>query len=123
MSNPAEKRERMRDLSFALCGVCGDENDSGLGYAPDDQSRIMWLCKECVPIASGVYGAPAKMKSKYSNDARDYAGQKAGAYLEKIGKFDLRELTEDEWKEFLDTFWKERTTELRRLLAEFAPPF
>lgn len=115
--------ERLRDLSFALCGVCGDEHDCGFGYAPDDKSKIMWTCTECIPIAQHVYGAPPMEISRYKTLAIKKGGEKAGEYLEQIGKFSLAELTEDEWFEFLRTFDRARAQALRDLMAEYATPF
>lgn len=46
-------------------------------------------------------------------DAIEAGGKAAGAYLEQIGKFDLREMTRDEWLTFLHTFDAQRSAVLR----------
>ncbi|MBX9757231.1 MAG: hypothetical protein K2Y29_00530 [Beijerinckiaceae bacterium] len=112
-----------RDASFALCGVCGDEHDCGFGYAPDDKSRVMWTCRACIEVAPDCYGAPPMEISAHKTEAIKTGGEKAGEYLQSIGKFDLSQLTPDEWFLFLQTFDRARAQALRDLMAAYAPPF
>lgn len=113
----------MDDASFAICGVCGGEHDCGLGYAPNGKDQILWACTECLDIAPHVYGVVGMKSSFYSQQARDKAGEAGGAYLERIGKFSLAELTQDEWREFLDVLFKTRAEHLRFLYAGHVAPF
>ena len=83
----------------------------------------MWTCKECIEVAQLVYGVPEMERAAHDAEARDNAGEKAGAYLEKIGKSDLATLTQEEWRAFLDTFRREWSSQMRRLGASCAPPF
>lgn len=115
------KATPMSDTSFALCGVCGDEHDCGLGYAPDGENKILWCCRECLDIAPHVYGVVPLKASLYGVLARDYAGVKAGSYLESLGKTDLAVLAPEEWGHFLDVIIKERSLEIRRLYAGHVP--
>lgn len=111
------------DLSFPICGVCGDHQETGLGYCPNGKDRILWCCRDCLEIAPHVYGVVKVKQSFYAAEARDKAGEAGGAYLEKIGKFSLAELTLDEWREFLDILFRERADRLRSLYAGHVPPF
>lgn len=113
----------MDDPSFAICGVCGDEHDCGLGYAPNGKDRILWACTECLDIAPHVYGVVGMKGSFYGREARDKAGEMGGAYLEKIGKTDLGAMTETEWREFLDVLFRARADALRRMYAGHVAPF
>lgn len=48
-------------------------------------------------------------------------GQVGGAYLETIGKFDLRELTPDQWSEFCGKIFQETCASLRRRAEDEIP--
>ena len=111
------------DLSFATCGICGDEHDCGLGYSPWGKDHILWACTDCLPIARDVYGVVLVKSKVYARAARDHAGQIGGAYLEKIGKFSLAELSEEEWTRFLDLLFVARADKLRELYVKHVAPF
>ena len=113
----------MDDKDFILCGICGEENDTGMGYAPDGKNKILWCCRECMEIAPHVYGVIPVKASFYAKEARDRASLEGGLFLEKIGKTDLATLTEQEWNDFLDTLFRARAFEFRRLYAGHVPPF
>ena len=111
----------MDDTSFAICGVCGEEHDCGLGFAPDGASTILWSCTECLDIAPHVYGVVGMKMSRYAAEAREKAGAAGGEYLEKIGQTDLGKLTPDQWSAFLDTLFRARSSALRILYAGHVP--
>jgi hypothetical protein len=110
------------DLSAAVCFVCQSPGD-GLAFTPSGKSP-KWLCDspDCLALASSVYAMPSKESRKVQHEARLSAGAAAGAYLERIGKTDLAELTPDEWQAFLTTYDNARADHMRRLAAEWAPP-
>ena len=114
--------EKIRDLSWAICGICAEEA-CGLGFSPDGIKKIMWVCEECRGMAKNVYSIDDSKRSKFDRDARDKAGEVGGEYLEGLGKFSLAELTPDEWTRFLDTLFRVKAAELRRLNEDCCPPF
>ena len=59
----------------------------------------------------------------YENRARTDAGEKAGEFLDGIGKSDLAELTVEEWQKFLTTVIHEFGESLRTQIAELRAPF
>ncbi len=115
--------DKLIDTSFALCGVCGGEHDCGLGYAPTPFSRIMWICRECIPLGKKVYAMKSTERSATDLQARDHAGRKGGEFLEQLGRFSLTDLTVTEWEDFLDILFREKAAEMRRLYKDICPPF
>lgn len=51
------------------------------------------------------------------------AGSEAGAYLESIGKFDLSQLSEDQWMEFLTTILESYGKKMREHILSYEAPF
>lgn len=66
---------------------------------------------------------PSTESRRVTHEARMSAGAAAGGYLEKIGKTDLSDLTAEEWEAFLTTYDNARADHMKRLAAEWAPPF
>jgi len=111
------------DLSFAVCGVCGGDQDSGFGYAPDEKHKIMWTCTECLPVASHVYGVPMSSKRKFEQDARKEAIAAIGQTLLGLRKTDFMELTEEEALTVFAEALKAYQDALREALKNHAAPF
>jgi hypothetical protein len=113
----------IRDLSIAICAVC-QRPGCGYAYTPDG-TRPKWLCDDpdCFILASAVIDMPSSEARKAAVEARIKGGEAAGAYLEKIGKTDLADMTREEWLDFLLTYDNARSDFLKRQAAEWAPPF
>jgi|GEM_PF-2818745 len=114
------------NTSFAICGVCGGEHDNGFGYAPNDKSRILWACNECLAEAPHVYGVAMKdvsTRRRYELQARTDALAALGEYLLALGKTDFMDLEEKEAGEAFDVSLKAYRDSLRKALVEHAPPF
>jgi hypothetical protein len=118
--------EALRDLSYSTCFICGDPA-AGLGFCSSDdfKARPKWLCDDplCLGSARKAYDMPSQHRTAHAKEARDKGGEAAGGFLEEIGKTDIGTLTLEEWQEFLDRFVRARADHLRRLAAEYAPPF
>lgn len=86
-----------------LCAVCA-RREIGIGFTDNPSRRhpIMWLCDdpECITIAQGTYSMRQDNFDRIESLAAGKGGQKAGTFLEEIGKTDLQALTVDEWHEF-----------------------
>ncbi|WP_299663861.1 DUF6511 domain-containing protein [uncultured Ruegeria sp.] len=54
-------------------------------------------------------------------DAISSGGRIAGAYLEQIGQFDLRNLTPDQWAEFCDKMFQGTCEAMRRQAKDSIP--
>ena len=113
------------DREPVICGVCRRRANTGFGWAGSQGRPILWTCDDpvCGAVARSVYEMPRLDLDAYEQRARDEAGQAAGAYLEGIGKTDLGELSQDEWRRFLDQVLVGFETALRRYYAERAAPF
>ncbi len=88
----------------AVCGICARQA-IGIGYSPPTgrTNKIMWLCDdaECIATArAGGYDMKQDRWNRIESMAAQDGGSEGGEYLDQIGKFNLAELTPDEWAEF-----------------------
>jgi hypothetical protein len=91
-------------LNFiGACQFCKRRHDN-IGYAPSDRHPVTWLCWECVRKGRAIYRMKTLELDDYEQNAIVGGGEVAGAFLDKIGKTDLAQLTEDEWFHFLGHF-------------------
>lgn len=108
----------------ADCWVCRRMSD-GLGLGPPDHDKWnknpRWVCADCVAIGKEL--RMVRNLNPYEMTARRDAGDKAGEYLDGIGKTDLADMTEEEWLTFLKTVIGEFGESLRRQVAELRAPF
>lgn len=103
----------------AACVVCR-RHAIGLGIGnPGGSPR--WVCEDCVPHAREL--RTVRKFDQYELIARRDAGDKAGEFLDGLGKSDLAELTEGEWLEFLGKVIDEFGTSIRRQVADMSAPF
>ncbi|KRR21669.1 DUF6511 domain-containing protein [Bradyrhizobium retamae] len=112
------------DAEPVCCGVC-QRQAVGLGYAPKQGTPVLWLCDEpeCIQLGRVVFHmAPSKLTHFERLSLAD-AGSEGGAYLEKLGKFDLSELSQDEWMNFLTIVLKGYGTKMREHVLSHAAPF
>ena len=56
----------------------------------------------------------------FESDAVEHASEKAGAYLEAIGKYDLSELTPEQWFGLVKLIYVESTGKVQELHEAFA---
>lgn len=115
---------RVFDPEPICCGVCRREA-TGLGYAPKGGKPILWLCEEldCISLGKAVFHMPPKSLTATENLALQDAGADAGAYLERLGKFNLSELSEKEWGNFLSTILNSYGENMRKRVAAGTAPF
>lgn len=108
----------------ADCWVCKRMSD-GLGLGPPDHDRWnknpRWVCADCIPHGKEI--RIVRNFDPYETRARADAGEKAGEFLDSIGKSDLGELTAEEWQRFLTTVIHEFGESLRTQVAELRAPF
>jgi hypothetical protein len=106
------------------CGVC-QRQAAGVGYVPPKKDGpILWLCKneDCLELGRHVFHMTQSKLSFHERNSLIDAGSEAGAYLEQLGKFDLAELSESEWFNFLTIVLTKYGEQMRsRLLAHAAP--
>ena len=90
-------------FSDRVCCVCASPA-IGWGYASGAKTvdQIAFCCDdpECLHIAKDTYGMRQSEFRRLDAMATDDGGQKAGAYLESIGKSDLASLSTEEWEQF-----------------------
>ncbi len=102
----------------AECFLCR-RHATGIGAG--DGRRPRWVCDDCIPQIKEI--RQVRNFDPYEKRARADAGDKAGAFLEGIGKTDLADLSEEEWQQFLTTVIHEFGESLRRQVAELRAPF
>lgn len=91
-----------------VCGVCA-RPAIGLGIAKPNARRLqdlIWLCDdpECLEIGNRTMGMKQLDFGRIDSLAADEAGAAVETYCDQIGKTDLRELSEAEWRELKRTF-------------------
>ncbi len=112
------------DPEPVCCGVC-KRLAYGIGYAPKQGKPVLWLCTntDCISLGEAVFNMAPKTLTAHELFALSDAGDKAGAYLESIGKFDLTQLTEGEWAAFLRTVLTGYGESMRDRLLNHKAPF
>ena len=93
--------------------------------APSAGAPVAWVCDDpkCIPLAKVVYHMTTKDLTYHEVRAVVAASDKAGAFLDSIGKTDLASLTETEWLKLWQTFLKEYSADMRERITSHAAPF
>lgn len=111
------------------CAVCRLA-EHGIGYFPKPDrhkpikpSEITWTCDADLKFAKVVHHMPKEILNRIEEEALRAGGDAAGAYLEKIGKTDLAQLSQEEWLTFLATFEEGRGRAMREKLEAHDAPF
>lgn len=90
----------------SICCVCHRRAGAG-GFSPPNSKLVLWLCEnpECIEPGKEVFKMAMRMKGldHFEQEARDAAGDEAGAYLESVGMADTPpgEWPAEVWKTFL----------------------
>ena len=115
---------RVFDPLPVCCGVCRREA-IGIAYVPKAGKPFFWLCEnpECIPLGKAVFHMSPKTLNATEQFALQDAGADAGAYLERLGKFNLTELTEQEWTKFLTTILDSYGENMRKRVLNHIAPF
>jgi hypothetical protein len=119
-------RQRFSDPLPVVCGVCRRES-FGLGHSMMGMGagKVMWICDhpDCIPAGRTVYNMSGKDFRGHEAIARKVAGEKAGAYLDEIGKTDLASLTIEEYFAFVEHVITGFEEEMRRRILQLEAPF
>ncbi|MBS7737761.1 MAG: hypothetical protein KF818_31295 [Chelatococcus sp.] len=102
----------------ADCWLC-HRHAEGLGIGTAREPK--WLCKECSVMADGIRSA--RRLDAFEVLALTDAGADGGAYLDGLGKTDLAELTEHEYREFVRKVVLGFGASLRQQIREKRAPF
>lgn len=91
----------------AICCVCHRRaGPNGMAASPNSKT-VLWICEnpECIEPAKKVLHMAIRMKGldHFEQEARDAAGDEAGAYLESVGMADTPpgEWPAEVWQKFL----------------------
>ena len=105
------------------CAICGRAY-RGFGFTARrrDAPRQLACSMRCLDILNSRGGAVYDL-NHFEKQAVEAASDKAGAYLEEIGKTDLSTLTGEEWRQLLSTVFVAATAQIQRLTDEDAVPF
>lgn len=106
------------------CAVC-HRRAVGLGYAPKQGQKLLWLCddKDCHAVSGKVYKMPQAQLDAFELGAAIEGGNQGGAFLDEIGKSDLAVLDADEWREFLRRIITGFEATMRKRILDGSPPF
>jgi len=98
---------------------------TGIGYSTRMGAPVAWLCEDCklTDLGRVVYHMSARDLTFHEARALVEAGDKAGEYLESIGKTDLASLSETEWLKFLKTVFEQYAQTMRDRLLNHVAPF
>lgn len=99
------------------CDVCRRATD-GTSISIPGQPPTAFCSVEC---ARAYMRHGAKTLDCSEEQAALKGGEAAGAYLDEIGVFDLREMTESQWREFCGRLFKGACDELARLADDEIP--
>jgi hypothetical protein len=94
----------MRRDFHALCPQCLMPEE-GIGYFTSDNRftrETVWTCFEHLRTARRMMRMNDRMLAEIDKKAREHADEAQGAYLMKIGKFDIRDFTPEEADRHLD---------------------
>jgi hypothetical protein len=91
----------MNRFSEEICFVCA-RPATGIGYAPkktSDVKKIAWVCDdpECIQLAKDSYQMKQLEFERLDSLATIEAGAELEGFCDRIGKSDLRELTQAEF--------------------------
>lgn len=107
-----------------LCAACRRPT-IGLAVIPKGRRNapLAWVCNdpECIQIARNTYDMKQIEFHRIDELATQDGGNEAGAYLDKIGKTDLAQLSEQEWQEFCRAMVGGYRTALKTKLQHEAP--
>jgi hypothetical protein len=109
-------------MSCAVCGRAGRGFGVNVRWGPDKGTALAACSMRCLDIAA-LEGRNMFKLNHYENQAIEAASDKAGAYLDRLGKTDLATMTGDEWRELLQTVFIASTAEIQRLTDENSVPF
>lgn len=109
-------------MSCAVCGRAGRGYGFIVRWGANKGQTLPACSMRCLDIIA-LEGRNMFKLNHFENQAIDAASDKAGAYLEKIGKIDLATLSAEEWYELLKTVFVASTAEIQRLTDEDAVPF
>lgn len=82
-----------------------------------------WFCDDCRHIAAEAYAMADREFDVFEQHAMQAAGEKAGGYLDSIGKTDLATLSEAEWSVFLITMIRAFGDAIRAEVESGKAPF
>ena len=103
------------------CFICRRRAD-GFGVGKD--KKVGWFCNECgTGLAKEVYQMTDRRFDVFEERAIEKAGQKAGEYLDDIGKTDLTTLDQMEWRQFLSTVIRSFSDGIRHEVQTGDAPF
>jgi hypothetical protein len=107
-----------------MCAVCSG-HAGGHGFCLGRTRVPIWACNmaECIALLPKVYAMSTHELDAYERRAIEEGGGVAGEYLQSIGKFNLAELTPEEWDEFCRRMLHGFQDAMRRLITSHEAPF
>lgn len=115
----------MTSIAHDLIGTCFicKRRHSNLGVAPHERAPIKWFCDAHLGNVNlqKAYHMPKRQLDDYEQQALEDGGNAGGEYLDSIGKTDLAELDEEEWRTFLGKVLQGYAEGMREIVAREVP--
>ena len=102
------------------CFLCRRRAD-GLGVGTPN--KLGWVCQDCLPLSKDAYAMTDRAFDTFEQRAIAAAGEQAGGYLDEIGKTDLAQLDDTEWRLFLNTVVRSFGEAIRTEVQSGKAPF
>jgi hypothetical protein len=102
---------------------------NNIGYSPTPKHAIGWACLDCLNLApkiavvKKVYHMARKQLDVYEERALEAGSDKAGEYLDSIGKSDLADLEKYEWLEMWRRGLVGYAESMQQMMVANAAPF
>ena len=111
-------------ITEAPCAVCRARANSGHKFGYRNQP-ILHACKDprCQALLPKVYKMTRPQLDAFEEKAIKHGGHEAGAYLDSLGKYNLAEMTDDEWATFCACLVKGYGEHMKWMLENNEAPF
>lgn len=115
--------EKTRYGDGGVCAICRRRSD-GIGVFLKRPDRIVWACYDHMKLVKkAAYMPTAEFEIEERRAIENGTSERAGKYLDKIGKTDLAQMTEKEWVEFLKVIVIGFGEELQKEILEYKAQF
>ncbi len=108
----------------APCAVCRGRADSGHKFGFRNQP-IVQACRDprCQALLPKVYKMTTQQMDAFEAKAIKHGGEQAGAYLDSLNKFNLGEMSGEEWETFCAAMVTGYREHLKWMLENNEAPF
>lgn len=107
----------------SVCSICGRRCFATGVLVSHRPIKFAWGCVDHLSVLERAKTVQQRTYDHWEMKAIEAAGDDAGAYLDKIGKTDLGQLTGEEWAEFCRTMCLAFGPRLAQIISSDEAPF